>query len=84
MKETLINGFLKIEPIEMDSFMASEKTTYEETGRVIARDEKECAEIPVGSKVMFDSFMIKKYPTSEFGKFAWYVHKNEIVSYETE
>lgn len=78
--ETLINGYIKIEPVEQDSFMASEKTTYEEVGKVIAKDEE--VKIPIGAKVLFDSFMVKKYPTKEFGKFAWYVHVDEIVSYE--
>jgi len=84
MKEILINGYLKIVPVEQDTFMASEKTTYEEVGVVVARDEKECADIPLGSRVFFDSFMAKKYPTKEFGKFQWFVHKDEIVKYEYE
>jgi hypothetical protein len=80
--EKLTNGYLKIQPVEQDTCVASEKTTYEEVGKVVARDEKECVEIPIGSRVLFDSFMVKKYPAKEFGKYDWYVHKDEIVSYE--
>ena len=83
--EILINGYLKIEPVEQDSFMASERTSYEEVGLVVARDEKECADIPVGATVFFDSFMAKKYPVKgEFGKFQWFVHRAEIVKFEYE
>ncbi len=85
MKEVLINGYIKIEPVEQDSFMASEKTTYEEKGRVIAVDNTEGLRwIPEGAIVYFDSFMVKKYPGKEFGKFEWFIHKDEIVKYEYE
>lgn len=85
MNETLINGYLKIEPVEQDSFMASENTSYEEVGVVVARDENECVDIPVGATVFFDSFMAKKYPVKgEFGRFQWFVHRNEIVKFEYE
>lgn len=80
--ETIINGYLKIEPVEQDSFMASEKTSYEEIGRVVARDKS--VMIPIGATVFFDSFMAKKYPGKEFGKFEWYIHIDEIVKYEHE
>ena len=82
MKQMIINGYLQIEPVEQDSFMASEKTTYEEIGRVVDRDSS--ITIPIGSKVYFDSFMAKKYPGKEFGKFEWYIHIDEIVKYEYE
>jgi len=82
MKEKLINGYLRIEPVEQDSFMASEKTSYEEIGRVIAVADS--IDIPVGATVFFDSFMAKKYPAKEFGKFEWYIHIDEIVKYEYE
>ena len=81
MKETLINQYLKIEPIVYDGFIASQKESYEEKGVVIAKDEA-ITNIPIGATVSFDSFMVKKYPTTEIGKFAWYIHYDEIVSYE--
>ena len=83
MKEVLLNGYLKIEPVVHDGFIASQKDSYEEIGIVIARDEELCANIPIGSKVYFDSFMAKKYPVEgETGKFQWLIHFGEVVKYE--
>ncbi len=79
MKEVLTNGYLKIAPIEAQSFMASQRESYEEIGIVIARDEELCASVPIGSKVYFDSFMAKKYPIEGTDKFQWFVHFGEIV-----
>lgn len=80
--ETVTNGYLKVEPIESEGFVVSQKETYEEIARVVARDEIRCSDIPLGSKVWFDSFMIKKYPKEgSFGKFDWFVHRDEIVQY---
>jgi hypothetical protein len=85
MKEILINGYLKIEPVEQDSFMASDRTSYEEVGTVVSRDEYICSNIPIGARVYFDSFMAKKYPVKgEFGKFQWFIHVNEVVKFEYE
>lgn len=78
--EKIINKYLKIEPIEYKSFIRGEKETYEEVGKVIAKDE--ALDIPIGSMVWFDSFMAKKYPTDDPSKFQWFVHIDEIVKYE--
>ncbi len=78
--ETLINKYLKIEPVEHVSFIMAQKDTYEEMGKVVAV-AVDCA-VSVGSVVKFDSFMCKKYPRlNEEGKFDWYVHEDEVVSY---
>ena len=85
MKEVLLNGYLKIQPLETDGFVSDIKTSYEEIGTVIARDEVECAHIPLGSKVYFDSFMGKKYPIKgEIDKFQWFVHHAEVVKYDAD
>ena len=86
-KEILINGYLKIEPMEHQSFMLSQKETFEEIGRVVAKDDNfpEIRQIPIGATVYFDSFMAKKYPVAgEEGKFQWFIHFNEITKYESE
>lgn len=84
MKEVLVNGYLKIEPVVVDGFIALSRDSYEEIGRVLAKD-KNIQEVPVGSLVYFDSFMAKKYPIAgEVGKYQWYIHFDEVVKYEYE
>lgn len=84
MKETLHNGYLKIAPVEHNSFIASDKTSYEEIGIVLAKDPQ-IENINIGSKVKFDSFMAKKYNVEgKEGEFEWYVNFSEIVSDVTE
>lgn len=83
MTEKLLNGYLKIQPLEHKSFVASTNDSYQEVGVVLARDEDLCSNIPIGSTVFFDSFMAKKYPDpNDEGKFQWYIHFGEIVKYE--
>jgi len=82
MKETLVNGYLKIELVEHTTFISTDKTSYEEVGVVLAKDEA-ILNIPLGAKVFFDSFMAKKYPkTGEDGKFEYFIHYDEVVKYE--
>ncbi len=82
MKEVLLNRYLKIEPLESQGFVSSSKDTYEEIGKVVAKDDT--VDIPLGAMVFFDSFMAKKYPLPENPlKFQWYIHYDEIVKYET-
>lgn len=81
MKEVLINGYLKIEPLEHSAFMSSQKESYEEIGKVLAVAED--ITVPVGASVFFDSYMAKKYPKQgEEGKYEWYIHIDEVVKYE--
>lgn len=79
MKEKIVNNYLKIEPVARKGFVAQEKETYEEIGIVVAKDES--LDVPVGAKVWFDSYMAKKYPTEEKGKFVWFVQFDEVVGY---
>jgi hypothetical protein len=80
MKEVLLNGFIKIRPLEYNGFVASENKTYEMVGTVIASSADD---IPVNSRVWFDSFMAKKYPVpGKENEYEWFVHHDEIVKYE--
>lgn len=81
--EKILNNYLKIEPVVYDSFMSQEKSTFEEIGIVLNKDER-ITDIPIGAKVWFDSFICKKYPTKEDGKFDWFVAYSEIVKVEHE
>ena len=77
-----INGFLLIEPMVHESFISSDKQTYDEVGTVIARDELiDNVLIPIGCKVYFDSWMARKYPNpNKPDTFYWLVHKDEICA----
>ncbi len=80
--EKLLNKYLRIEPVEHSSFIASQKDSYEEIGKVVAKDEN-ITEIPIGAMVFFDSFMAKKYPIQgDEGKFQWFIHVDEVIKYE--
>ena len=71
-----INGYVLIEPVVHESFMAQAKETYDEIGVVIETSEPT---IRNGVKVYFDSFMAKKYPNPDKAdSFIWLVHKDEI------
>lgn len=78
--EILHNGYLKIKPIEYSSFIASQKTSYEEVGEVIATANT--VNVPIGSLVKFDGFMAKKYPVvGKEDEYEWYIKYDEIVSH---
>lgn len=78
-----INGYILIEPVAHESFMASEKTTYDEIGVVVAvpTPYASSASIKPGMKVYFDSFMAKKYPNPDKADaYYWLVHTDEICA----
>lgn len=76
-----LNNHVRIQPIDADSFMSSSKTTYEEIGIVL--DVAEGVNLPINSRVYFDSWLAKQYPVKgEPGKFHWFVEYSDIVAYE--
>lgn len=80
-----INQHVLIQPLEQDAFIATQRTSYEEIGIVLAVAEDTTAPIifPVGTRVYFDSWVAKKFPVKgEFGKYHWYVEYKDIVAYE--
>lgn len=73
-----LNNHLMIQPLETDSFMATQKTTYEEVGVVL-----EGPEDIKGCHVYFDSWLAKKFPvTGQPDKFIWFVKYEDVVAYE--
>lgn len=81
--ETLLNKYLKVEPVDHEEFVVAMNGTYEEIGVVVAKDES-ITDIPLGAKVYFDSYIAKKYPIlGEVNKFQWFVPYSEIVKYES-
>lgn len=86
-----INGHVLIEPVEYESFIASQKETYEEIGIVIDLGFPEyeytnTGLMPVhgprkGDKVYFDSWLAAKYPKGGGGHY-WLVPFSSIKAYE--
>lgn len=94
---TPVNGHLLIEPVKHESFMASQKGTYEEIGVVVAFDESltepgytfnnpqdNIAPKPpvlVGDRVYFDSWLAAKYPKNDT-EFYWLVKWEDVRAIE--
>ena len=79
----ILNYNLQIEPIPHESFVSTQKESYEEVGKLIAKDER--VDIPIGATVFFESWMAKKYPDLKHeGKFYWLVPFSEIGFYEID
>jgi predicted NUDIX family NTP pyrophosphohydrolase len=67
-----------IQPLETNSFIASQRTTYEEVGIVIEGPEE-----LKGKKVYFDSWLAKKYPvTGKTDEYVWFVKYEDLVAHE--
>lgn len=88
-----------IEPLKHESFIASEKSSYEEIGVVVSLGDRvsfshattspsnptEFSWLDIGDKVFFDSWLAKKYPRSDSpGDFYWLVKFEDIVGYEKQ
>jgi hypothetical protein len=74
-----VNGHLLIEPVVHDSFIASQKETFEEIGTIIANSSPEQPNI--GSKVYFDSWLAAKYPKNET-EWYWLVKWEDVRAME--
>jgi hypothetical protein len=83
MTEILHNDYVKIEPVKHESFMQSDRQTYDELGIIVAihPDLEKYRYLKVGDTVKFDGWLAKKFPREgEPGKFDWYVNYQNIVS----
>lgn len=78
-----INQHLEVEPIEEQSFVASQNATFEEKGKVIsiAGDCGFFNEEEIGAIVYFDSWLVARY-TDSAGKERWLVPEQNIRAYE--
>lgn len=87
-----INGHVLIEPVKHESFMASQKETYQEAGTVIDLDEDYIGMhkgggktlIERGDTVFFDAWLGKKYPRPNEEGFYWLIRISDIVAYERQ
>lgn len=85
-----INGHLLVEPLTHDSFISTQRETYEEIGVVIddgVSDNIRTTYTQIsshypknGDKVLFDAWVAKKFPIEGHdGKFYWFVPYADIV-----
>lgn len=90
MKLTPVNGHLLIEPVSHETFIASDRQTYEEIGvvRSVARnlqwyegDDLKDTPVNEGDRVYFDSWMCAKYPKND-DEFYWLVPWSEVRAVE--
>jgi co-chaperonin GroES (HSP10) len=85
---TPINRHLLIEPMTHESFIASDKETYEEIGTVLSVDSyltiSDSFPVGVGDRVYFDSWLAVKYPKKDGkdGEFYWLVKWDDIRAIE--
>lgn len=74
------NDFVLVEPVVHQSFVASQKETFDEVGLVI---DSNATVLKAGMKVYFDSWTARKYPNPDNpDTFFWLVPLNEIAAYE--
>lgn len=80
-----INGYIQIEPVEHEEFMATAQTTYDEVGVVVSTAYDGVISFPprfdVGDKVYFDSWLASKYPKGN-NEYYWLVKYEDIRAYE--
>lgn len=77
-----VNGHLLIEPLEHSSFIASDKTTYEEVGVVLERPWHKFWYPRKGDKVFFDSWLASKFPKEKEGEYFWLVAYKDVKAVE--
>lgn len=87
-----INGHVLVEPLVHESFISSQKETYEEIGTVIDFEGSDFSTSSVdgftgtlqkGCKVYFDSWLAAKYPRKDKeGEYYWLVKYEDIRAVE--
>jgi len=87
-----INNHVLIEPVKHESFIESQKTTFDEIGIVIDADDnllgpvmtttsgvyQDYGKLKKGVKVYFDAWLASKYPAEKDGEFYWLVDYKDI------
>lgn len=87
---TPVNGHLLIDPVKHDSFVVSQRETFEEIGVVVSVDEEFSKGMLIsretwlkpGDKVYFDSWLAAKFPKNEDGEFYWLVKWEDVRAVE--
>jgi hypothetical protein len=76
------NKLVLIEPIELQSVIASQHALYEEKGTVVSRAADCETRWEAGDIVYFDPWLCRKYQDST-GKDLWLVPEANIAGYES-
>lgn len=93
-----VNSHIVIEPLKHDSFISSQKESYEEIGVIVDYDYKiksgdffygnngdkifQYVILNIGDKVYFDSWLAAKYPKGNNGEYYWLVKWEDIRAIE--
>lgn len=87
-----VNDHFLIEPLVHESFISTQKDTYEEIGTVLqvprwlqrADPAMEATEFypNVGDKVYFDSWLAARYPKEKEGEYYWLVKWSDVRAVE--
>ncbi len=75
-----VNGHLLIEPVKHESFMSTQKDSYEEIGVVVAH-EPDNHHVKTGDRVYFDSWLAARYPKNDT-EFYWLVKWEDVRAIE--
>lgn len=62
---TPVNGHLIIQPRKQETFLPTERGTFQEIGIITARPWYMFWKVKTGDEVYFDSWLSAKYPTGE-------------------
>ena len=73
-----INSHVLIEPLKHQTYLPSEKGTFEEVGIVLKRPWYKFWYPKAGNRVWFDSWLASKHPTGEGDNFFWLVKYADI------
>jgi len=72
-----VNGHLIIKPVVHDSFIATDKGTYDEVGIAISNPHPGM-DFKKGNKVYFDGWLAAKFPSGVEGEYYWLVKWEDI------
>lgn len=75
------NKHIEVDPIEQDSVVASQNTTFEEKGRVLAAADDCEYNWEEGDIVYFDAWLVAKYVDKD-GKERYLVPEDKVRAYE--
>jgi hypothetical protein len=77
-----INGHVLIEPLKHQTYLPTEKGTYEEVGIVLKRPWYKFWYPNEGDKVYYDSWLATKHPIGEDDSYFWLVPFKDIHAVE--
>lgn len=79
-----INGHVEVKPLKHESFISSQRESYEEIGEIVSMCNglDTLYSFKVGDLVYFDSWLCAKYPKGD-EEFHWLVKSEDIRAYES-